>query len=371
MVAITHHKEGFMDPLVVIFLIIGIGLGIGVALFLRPKPVQQDHTGLAELKGQLEAIGQTTATLQTNMVNSFQTHQQTLNETLRQQAEATSLKLGNLNERLAVIDRAQEQLKALSLQTTRLENVLANNQARGAYGEIQLENLITQMLPSSAYSFQHSLPNNRRADCLLQLPNPPGPIVIDAKFPLESWYALGQANDDQEKAKARKALEAALIKHVTDIADRYIIPGHTAESALMFIPSEAIYAELHSHLSKALDMSFAKRVYVVSPTTLMAILNTVRAVLRDVRMRQQAAFIQEQVGKLLKDIERLNDRVGKLDRHFHLAQQDIDDISKSTRAISRTGEKIEQIETDDVATSSASNSTGDLITPPPPNQTPE
>jgi len=358
-----------MDPLVLIVLIVGITVGVAAAIILRRQPAPTDQTSLAELKGQLEAIGQTTATLQSSMINSFQTHQQTLNETLRQQAETTSLKLGNLNERLAVIDRAQDQLKALSLQTTRLENVLANNQARGAYGEIQLENLIKQMLPSSAYSFQHSLPNNRRADCLLQLPNPPGPIAIDAKFPLESWYALGQAKDDEEKARARKALEAALIKHVTDISERYIIPGHTAESALMFIPSEAIYAELHSHLSKALDISFAKRVYVVSPTTLMAILNTVRAVLRDVRMRQQAAFIQEQVGKLLKDIERLNDRVGKLDRHFHLAQQDIDDISKSTRAITRTGEKIEQIETDDGASKSSSavaDDTKDLIPRPDP-----
>ena len=137
------------------------------------------------------------------MMNNLQQHQKTLNETLRQQAETTSLKLGNLNERLAVIDRAQEQLKALSSQTTRLENVLANNQARGAYGEIQLENLITQMLPSSAYSFQHSLPNSKRADCLLQLPNPPGPIVIDAKFPLDLYIALWQKMSGSTGAKGR------------------------------------------------------------------------------------------------------------------------------------------------------------------------
>ncbi|HCP18432.1 MAG TPA: DNA recombination protein RmuC [Alphaproteobacteria bacterium] len=344
-----------MDMQTLLILALGLGIGIGVTAIItminrRQSPADgMDQSGLAELKGQLDAITQTTTTLQNSMMTNLQNHQQTLNETLRQQAETTSLKLGNLNERLAVIDRAQDQLKALSSQTTRLENVLANNQARGAYGEIQLENLITQMLPASAYSFQHSLPNNKRADCLLQLPNPPGPIVIDAKFPLESWYALGQAEDDAAKAQARKQLEAAFIKHVKDISERYIIRGHTAESALMFVPSESIYAELHNHLTKALETSFAERVYIVSPTTLMAILNTVRAVLRDVRMRQQAAFIQEQVGRLLKDIGRLNDRVGKLDRHFNLAQQDIDDISKSTRAISRTGEKIEQIETDDTA----------------------
>lgn len=345
-----------MDMQTLLMLALGLGIGIGVTAIITMINRRQgpndgmDQSGLAELKGQLDAITQTTTTLQNSMMNNLQNHQQTLNETLRQQAETTSLKLGNLNERLAVIDRAQEQLKALSSQTTRLENVLANNQARGAYGEIQLENLITQMLPASAYSFQHNLPNNKRADCLLQLPNPPGPIVIDAKFPLESWYALGQAEDDAAKAQARKQLEVAFIKHVKDISERYIIRGHTAESALMFVPSESIYAELHNHLTKALETSFAERVYIVSPTTLMAILNTVRAVLRDVRMRQQAAFIQEQVGRLLKDIGRLNDRVGKLDRHFNLAQQDIDDITKSTRAISRTGEKIEQIETDDTAT---------------------
>jgi DNA recombination protein RmuC len=339
-----------MDSNTILILLFGLCIGAGIVfMFQRGRGTTDvaDQSGLAELKGQLDAITQTTSALQNNMMNNLQQHQKTLNETLRQQAETTSLKLGNLNERLAVIDRAQEQLKALSSQTTRLENVLANNQARGAYGEIQLENLITQMLPSSAYSFQHSLPNSKRADCLLQLPNPPGPIVIDAKFPLDSWYALGQAEDEAGKTQARKGLEAAFIKHVKDIAERYIIRGHTADSALMFVPSESIYAELHNHLTKALDTSFKERVYVVSPTTLMAILNTVRAVLRDVRMRQQAAFIQEQVGRLLKDIGRLNDRVGKLDRHFNLAQQDIDEITKSTRAISRSGEKIEQIETKD------------------------
>ncbi len=339
-----------MDSNTILILLFGLCIGAGIVfMFHRGRGTTDvaDQSGLAELKGQLDAITQTTSALQNSMMNNLQQHQKTLNETLRQQAETTSLKLGNLNERLAVIDRAQEQLKALSSQTTRLENVLANNQARGAYGEIQLENLITQMLPSSAYSFQHSLPNSKRADCLLQLPNPPGPIVIDAKFPLDSWYALGQAEDEEGKTQARKGLEAAFIKHVKDIAERYIIRGHTADSALMFVPSESIYAELHNHLTKALDTSFKERVYVVSPTTLMAILNTVRAVLRDVRMRQQAAFIQEQVGRLLKDIGRLNDRVGKLDRHFNLAQQDIDEITKSTRAISRSGEKIEQIETKD------------------------
>lgn len=359
-----------MDMNTILILVIGLGFGAGIGVIImlkrgNPSAQSADQSGLAELKGQLDAITQTTTSMQNSMMNNLQNHQQTLNETLRQQAETTSLKLGNLNERLAVIDRAQEQLKELSSQTTRLENVLANNQARGAYGEIQLENLITQMLPSSAYSFQHSLPNNKRADCLLQLPNPPGPIVIDAKFPLESWYALGQAEDETAKAQARKGLEAAFIKHVKDISERYIIRGHTADSALMFVPSESIYAELHNHLTKALDTSFKERVYVVSPTTLMAILNTVRAVLRDVRMRQQAAFIQEQVGRLLKDIGRLNDRVGKLDRHFNLAQQDIDDITKSTRAISRVSEKIEQIETDDTANQSEQSAQGDAIIAPP------
>ena len=247
-----------------------------------------------------------------------------------------------------MIDKAQASLNELSAQTTRLENVLSNKQARGAYGEMQLENLVRQMLPPNAYRFQQTLSNGSRPDCLLNLPNPPGPIVIDAKFPLEAWYQLGEATDDDGRKAARKNLAAALSKHVEDIASKYIITGETAESAMLFLPSEAVYAEFHTHLPKALEDSFKKRVYLVSPTTLMATLNTVRAILRDVHMREQAAVIQAEVSRLLDDITRLNDRVGNLDRHFDQARRDIDQIKTTTGKISSRSEKIESIEVEDL-----------------------
>ena len=299
------------------------------------------------LKGQLEQITQMAGHLQIQVTEQLQRQERNLNETLRQQAETTGQKLGDLQTRLAVIDKANASLTELSAQTTRLENVLSNKQARGAYGEMQLENLVGQILPPNAYQFQAKLTNGSRPDCLLKLPNPPGPIVIDAKFPLEAWYELGDAMDDAAAAIARKKLSAALTKHVGDIADKYILTGETADSAILFLPSEAVYAEFHTNLTNAVEESFKRRVYIASPTTLMATLNTVRAILRDVKMREQATVIQAEVGKLLEDILRLNDRVGNLDRHFDQARRDIDQIKTTTSKISSRSEKIEAIEVED------------------------
>jgi len=215
--------------------------------------------------------------------------------------------LADLRERLAVIDKAQQNLTELSTQVVGLQDILANKQARGAFGEIQLRDLVEATLPPSAYAFQATLGNGRRADCLLQLPNPPGAIAIDSKFPLESYETLRKAGSDEALlVPARRAFAADVRRHVQDIAQRYIIPGETAESALMFLPSEAVYAELHANYREVVEASYKARVWIVSPTTLMATLNTVRAVLKDVRMREQAAIIQtEKIGELeLEDAER-------------------------------------------------------------------
>ena len=307
----------------------------------------QDQDAMATLKGQLDQIALMTGNLQNHVTTQLQSQERNLTENLRKQAETTGQKLGDLQTRLAVIDKAQASLTELSEQTTRLENVLSNKQARGAYGEMQLENLVQQVLPPNAYQFQASLSNGSRPDCLLNLPNPPGPIVIDAKFPLEAWYELGEARDDTEKAAARKKMAAALSKHVSDIASKYMITGETAESAILFLPSEAVYGEFHTTMTKAVEDSFKKRVYIASPTTLMATLNTVRAILRDVKMREQATVIQAEVGKLMDDIMRLDKRVSNLNQHFNLAQKDIHEISTSTSKITRRSEIIEQIEVAD------------------------
>ena len=213
-------------------------------------------------------------------------------ESLEKSSEKSQSSLTELKERLAVIDAAQKNITELSTQVVGLQDILSNKQARGAFGEIQLSDIVTAALPPNAYDFQVTLDGGVRADCLLKLPNPPGPIVIDAKFPLESFTALHAATSDAERDAARKALGADILRHVKAIAEKYIIPGVTAESALMFLPSEAIYAELHANLGGIVAQSFRERVWIVSPTTLMATLNTVRAVLKDARMREQAHVIR-------------------------------------------------------------------------------
>ncbi|MBO6519101.1 MAG: DNA recombination protein RmuC [Rhodospirillales bacterium] len=270
-----------------------------------------------------------------------------LGDSLTEQTERTGQTLKVLHERLALIDHAQKNITELSQQMVSLQDILSNKQARGAFGEIQLNDLVTAALPASAYTFQATLSNGKRADCLLQLPNPPGPIAIDSKFPLESYETLRNAESDADKAAAGREFSAAVLKHVKDISERYILPGETSESALLFLPSEAVYAELHANFRNVVEEGFRRRVWIVSPTTLMATLNTVRAILRDVHMREQADVIQAEVHKLLQDVSRLDDRVGKLKSHFNQAQKDIGDIEISSGKIMRRGARIEDLQLGD------------------------
>ena len=217
------------------------------------------------------------------------------------------------------------------------------------------------VLPPNAYDFQVQLSNGKRADCVLKLPNPPGDIVIDSKFPLEAWHHLQQADDEAARRAARKQLGADVLKHVRDIHERYIITGETAESACMFLPSEAVYAELHAHLPDIVEKSYSSRVWIVSPTTMMATLNTVRAVLRDARMREQTALIQKEIGVLITDIERLDKRVDNLDKHFDLAQRDVREIKTSTGKITSRGRRIEDYEVSETPPDSVLPAQADLL----------
>ncbi len=263
---------------------------------------------------------------------------------LQQSTEKTNQTLHDLRERLAKIDVAQQKISSLSEQVVSLQEILSNKQARGAFGEIQLNDLVTSILPPSAYEFQVVLSNQKRADCVLRLPNPPGTIVIDSKFPLESYQALRNASSEREKLEAERFFKASVLKHIKDISEKYIIAGETAESALMFLPSESVYAELHANFVDVVEASYRAKVWIVSPTTLMATLNTVRAVLKDARMREQAGVIQKEVGILIEDIGRLDDRIDSLSKHFDQASKDIGDIKISSGKISRRIEKIEDIE---------------------------
>ncbi len=263
---------------------------------------------------------------------------------LQQSTAKTAETIQDLRERLAKIDVAQQKISHLSEQVVSLQEVLSNKQARGAFGEIQLNDLVKSILPPSAYEFQYVLGNQKRADCILRLPNPPGTIVIDSKFPLESYQALRNAETDRDKIEASRFFKASVLKHIKDIAEKYIIPGETAESALMFLPSESIYAELHANFTDVVEVSYRSKVWIVSPTTLMATLNTVRAVLKDATMREQAGVIQKEVGTLINDIGRLDDRIESLSRHFEMAQKDIGDIKISSGKISRRIDIIEEIQ---------------------------
>lgn len=267
-----------------------------------------------------------------------------VSEGLQQNTVKTNETLTDLRERLAKIDVAQQKISALSEQVVSLQEVLSNKQARGVFGEIQLNDLVTSALPPSAYEFQVVLTNQKRADCVLKLPNPPGLIVIDSKFPLESYHALRVASNDREKLEAERFFKASVLKHIKDISEKYIVAGETAESALMFLPSEAIYAELHANFPDVVEASYRSKVWIVSPTTLMATLNTVRAILKDAKMREQAGVIQKEVGVLIDDIGRLDGRIESLSRHFKQANEDIDGIKISSGKIARRIQRIEDIQ---------------------------
>ena len=270
-----------------------------------------------------------------------------MGENLSDSAKATAKSLGELSQRLETIDKAQRNITDLSEQVVSLQHVLDDKHARGAFGEVQLNDIVVDALPPSAYGFQVVLSNARRADCVIKLPNPPGPIVIDAKFPLTAYMAMLDADDATQRAAHAKQLGSDTKKHIRDIAEKYIIPGETSDSALMFIPSEAVYAEIHAHHPDVVELSHRLKVYLVSPTTMMATLTTVRAVLRDVRMREQASLIQVEIAVMLKDVDRLMDRVRKLETHFDQADRDIKDIRISANKIASRGSRIEELELDE------------------------
>jgi len=350
--------------IIIILLVIAIGLGLWAVLRRKVSSPEGDlvrdiATSQSELAGRLQAMSDAQAQLSRNMEDRLEAVGKRLGDGLTEHSVRTGDVIKQVHERLAVIDTAQKNLTDLSDQMVGLQHILSNKQARGAFGEIQLNDLVSDILPPSAYEFQATLGNGKRADCLLRLPNPPGCIVIDSKFPLEGYQALRNAENDDERKGALRSFGTAVLNHVRTISEKYIVPGETAESALMFLPSEAVYAEIHASLPDVIEKSYRARVWIVSPTTLMATLNTVRAVLKDARMREQAGVIQAEVLTLLDDVGRLDKRVGSLQAHFNLAQKDIGDIQTSSGKISKRAERIENIQLQD-------ETPADDLTPTPP-----
>ncbi len=267
-----------------------------------------------------------------------------LGDGLETSAASTARSLGALSERLDSIDRAQANLEKLSTDMLGLQDILSDKQTRGVYGELQLEELVRASLPPSAFAFQETLSNGRRADALLKLPNPPGPIAVDAKFPLEAFEALHRADRGPERDAAAKAFAKSVRVHIRAIAERYVIPGETADGALMFLPSEAIYAELHASHPEVVREGFAVRVWIVSPTTLMATLTTMRAVLKDARLREEAADLRHALGALGADLDRVAERARQLRTHFGQAERDIAGVETAAKTAQR---RLRRIESDD------------------------
>ena len=302
--------------------------------------LQDEKSQITELKG---AVAQLSISIEERLGNIGSS----IGNSLNQQTQSTQKSLTEMHERLAVIDRAQENIHSLSNQVNDLQNILSNKQLRGAFGEVQLENIVRDALPQNAYQFQYTLTSNSRVDCIVKLPEPPGPICIDSKFPLEDYKKFASATNDQEKKDNLRLFHNAVQKHIKDIAEKYILPGETSDSAIMFLPSESIYSEINIRFPKLVNESRNKKVYMAGPDNLMLLLHTVRAILRDATMSQTAGKIQIEVDKLTNDLNLLADRIFKLDKHFDLARKDLDDIKISHRKIENRGNLITSIDIDE------------------------
>ncbi len=308
--------------------------------------------GQQQLVGGLESVTKAQAQQQAQTVQLMERRlaevSTRMHENLQGSATRTARSLGELQERLAAIDKAQDNITKLSGDVLSLQDILSNKQTRGAFGEIQLRDIVGKALPSDAYTWQATLSNGKRADCLVHLPNPPGPIVIDSKFPLEAYEALRAANSEWDLNEAIKAMKVAVKKHIRDIAEKYVIEGETADGALMFLPSEAVYAELHANFADLVREGFDHRVWIVSPTTCMATLNTMRAILKDARMREQAGAIRKELALLVADVDRLGTRVGNLDRHFSQASKDIEEIKISAEKSSKRANRLDNFDFEEI-----------------------
>jgi len=259
--------------------------------------------------------------------------------------EKTTATFADIVKRLALIDEAQKKITELSSNVVSLQEVLADKRSRGAFGEVQLNALIRNVLPEDGYQIQHKLPNNTMADCILFLPEPTGNVVIDSKFPLESYKRMTDMHmAEAERKAAERQFKQDIQGHIKDIAEKYIIPGVTSDGAVMFIPAEAVFAEIQAHHSDLVDKAHAARVWMVSPTTLWAILNTARAVLKDAATREQIHIIQKHLGQLAKDFNLFQGRMDKLSQHIRQAHNDVEQVNTSARKISARFEKIEKVE---------------------------
>ena len=310
------------------------------------RVIQTMETRLAEVQAQMaERLAENAM----RSARSLTDMQERMKETLTGSSEKTTKSLTQLQERLATIDRAQTNIEKLSGDVLSLQDILSNKQRRGMFGEIQLTDIVSKALPSDSYTLQATLSNGKRADCLVHLPNPPGPIVIDAKFPFEAYEAFAAAETPELQKIALRDLGNAVRVHIKAISEKYLIEGETADGAIMFLPSEAVYAELHARLPEVVRAGFDARVWIVSPTTCMATLNTMRAILKDARMREQAGEIRKALRLLHRDVEIIGEKAGKLETHLRQAGEDVSGVLTAATRAGKRADRLDNFDFEELA----------------------
>jgi DNA recombination protein RmuC len=345
-----------LDPVVIglvlaglaVFALVVLAVVLIVHMSRRKREASASDAQLGELKVRLQTLAEISVTRHGELARAVNerldrmTHKvgTDLNETARKTHESIS----RLNERLAVIDTAQKNLTELSSNMVSLQEILANKQARGAFGQMRMEAIIQDGLPAGAFTFQATLSNGKRPDCLLHMPNTPAGVVIDAKFPLEGFEAFRTSRRDEEKKEAARRVRTDVGKHIDAMAERYFIAGETQDTAILFVPSEAIYADLAEHFSDLVQKAHRARIVICAPNMLMLAVQTMQAILKDVQMREQAHLIQREVAVLMEDMGRFRDRVLDLQRHFGQANADIEKILTSSEKITKRGRKIESLD---------------------------
>ena len=334
----------------VLCVVAGLAVGALVVFLMRPRAAERDRAtadGIAQIHGRIDAMGSwlqnAHGQLQQTVNERLDAVSQNLGVSLQTTTKQTVENLQKLNERLAVIDSAQKNITELASQVNSLQGILSNKQSRGAFGQGQLEAIVADVLPKGAYEFQYTLKNRSRPDCVIFMPES-GPLVIDAKFPLEAMTAWRGATTDEERKQATAKVRQDFGKHITDIVEKYLCPGETQDIALMFIPSESVYADLYERFDDLVQRAQRARVMIVSPTLMVMAVQVIKQVRKDAKMREAADQIRAEVGYILKDVGLLSDRVHKLQSHFGQANTDIEAILTSTGKIEKRAAKIEAVE---------------------------
>jgi DNA recombination protein RmuC len=312
-----------------------------------PRPDARIDTVLqsqGDILGRFQQTVESQAALQRTLSERIEALDKRLGETLTDSATKTAATISSIGERLTVIDAAQKNIADLSGQVTSLQQVLSNKQSRGAFAQTQMEEIVRDGLPTSLYEFQFTLSNRNRPDCIIRIPGNNALLVIDSKFPLECFTLLRAAASDDERKLALARVRGDVGKHIADIAAKYLIPGEVQTPAIMFVPSESIYAELHDGFADVIQKAHRAQVVVVSPNILMLAINTIQTVMKDARMREQASLIQKEVGVMLNDVRLLGERVEKLQRHFNQAEGDVKDILVSTAKVTGRADRIRNVE---------------------------